>query len=388
MPITMDGKSRDLTRRDLLVQGLAFPFALQAMFASEARATILGVVPFLDDKLSPSTITEHGDKIIPFDLTRLMGWITPADQFYIRNHFAVPKVSNARDWSIRVGGNVRHAQQIGLDEFSEFPRVERVVTLECAGNSKRRNHGLVSNAKWTGVPLHAVLEKAGLQPNARNIVFHGADSGGRSARHFARALSIEQARRPEVMLATDMNDKPLPHDHGFPVRLIVPGWYGMAHVKWLERIEVIDTPFDGMYQTTHYVNKRAISSDSDAVWKPEPITKIPVKSIVATVLRDYHAVGNLYQVSGVVWGGHTPIQAVNITIDGSTHRHSATLQPHTHPFAWTRWSYQWGNQISGIHTLASRGIDRAGHRQPSERSSRLRGPYQHDEIILRRVKLS
>ena len=248
------------TRRDILRHGLALPFSLQALFASGTRAATVGVLPFLDDKLNPSTVTADEDKIIPFDLTRLTSWITPADQFYIRNHFAVPKLRDARDWSIRVEGNVRHPQYLAFDQFSAFPRVERIVTLECAGNSKRQNHGLVSNAKWFGIPLNAVLKKVGLQPNARNIVFHGADSSGNGARHFARALSIEQAMRSEVMLAMEMNGKPLPLDHGFPVRLIVPGWYGMAHVKWLIRIEVIDRPFDGRYQSTFYVNRRAMSS--------------------------------------------------------------------------------------------------------------------------------
>lgn len=379
---------RDITRRDLLVAGLTLPVSLQLFLASGARAATAGILPFLDDKLNPNTITENKDKIIPFDLTRLTSSITPTDQFYIRNHFAVPHVSNAGEWMIRVEGKVRHAQRISFGQLGEFPRVERMVTLECAGNSKRRNHGLVSNATWTGVPLRVLLEKVGLKPDATHIVFHGADSGGRNTNHFSRALSVEQAMRPEVMLATEMNGKPLPRDHGFPVRLIVPGWYGMAHVKWLERIEVIDTPYDGRYQTTFYVNKRAMTSGDDMVWQPEPVTTIPVKSIVARVQRDYHATGNVYQVSGAAWGGNAPIKSVEVNIDEDTRWRSATLQSHNHPFAWTRWLYQWTNTNSGIHTLVSRGIDRTGHRQPAERSSRLRGPYQNDEIILRRVKFS
>ncbi len=379
---------RDITRRDLLVAGLTLPVSLQLFLASGAHAATVGVLPFLDDKADPNTITEAEDKIIPFDLTRLTSWITPADQFYIRNHFAAPNIFNAGDWIIHLEGKVQHSQQIPFDQLGEFPRVERMVTLECAGNSKRRNHGLVSNAKWTGVPLRVLLERVGLKPDATHIVFHGADSGGSDAHHFSRALSVEQAMRPEVMLATEMNGKPLPRDHGFPVRLIVPGWYGMAHVKWLERIEVINKPFDGMYQATFYVNQRAISSGDNMVWQSEPITTIPVKSIVARVQRDYHASGNVYQVSGVVWGGDAPIKSLEVNIDEDTRWHLVALQPHRDPFAWTRWSYQWENPISGIHKLVSRGIDRSGHRQPEERSSRLRGPYQHDEMILRRVKLS
>ena len=234
------------------------------------------------------------------------------------------------------------------------------------------------------LPIYVVK----LTPNATHVVFHGADAGDKPGRHFARALTIEQAMRPEVMLATEMNGEPLPPDHGFPVRLIVPDWYGMAHVKWLERIEVIDRPFDGLYQTTFYVNKRRVGRGGDVIWQPEPITKIPVKSIVARVQRDYHATGNVYQISGAVWGGDTPIKSVDITINEDTRWHPVTLHSHSDPFAWTRWSYQWKNPISGIHTLASRGIDRSGHRQPAERSSRIRGPYQHDEMILRRVNLS
>lgn len=185
-----------------------------------------------------------------------------------------------------------------------------------------------------------------------------------------------------------MNGKPLPRDHGFPVRLIVPGWYGMAHVKWLERIEVINKPFDGMYQTTFYVNQRTISSGDNMVWQSEPITTIPVKSIVARVQRDYHATGNVYQIGGAVWGGNTPIKSVDINIDEETPWYPVTLQPRRNPFAWTRWSYQWRNPISGIHKLVSHGIDHAGKVQPIELSALFRCPYQHDEVILRRVNLS
>lgn len=380
--------NQSITRRNFLAAGITLPVSLRLFSASGARASTVAALHFLDDKRNPSTITENKEKIVPFDLTRLTHWVTPADQFYIRNHFAIPNIPNSHDWVIRVEGNVRRAQQISFNQLREFSCVERMVTLECAGNSKHRNHGLVSNAKWAGVPLRAVLERVGLKPGATHVVFHGADSSGSDAHHFSRALSVQQAIQPEVMLATEMNGKPLPRDHGFPVRLIVPGWYGMAHVKWLERIEVINKPFDGIYQTTHYVNKRAMVLGDDLEWKSEPITTIPVKSIVARVQREYHAAGNIYQISGAVWGGGSPIKSVDINIDEGTRWHPVRLYLHRDPFAWTRWSYQWKNPISGIHTLTSRGIGSAGHRQPLERSLRLRGPYQHDEIILRRVKIS
>ncbi len=137
----MSEQPSKFSRRDVLLQGLALPSTLQLLFTSGVHAATVGVVPFLDDKPNPSTITEHADKIIPFDLTRLTSWITPADHFYIRNHFAVPKRGNTRDWNIRVEGNVRHPERIAVEQLSTFPRVERIVTLECAGNSKRRNPG-------------------------------------------------------------------------------------------------------------------------------------------------------------------------------------------------------------------------------------------------------
>ena len=377
-----------LTRRDVLVRGLSFPVFLRVLHSSSVRASIVDSLPFLDDKPNPNTITEDGDKIIPFDLARLTSWVTPVDEFYVRNHFPAPKISSARDWVIHVSGSVRRAQKISLDQLKDFPHIEQVVTLECAGNSSHRNHGLVSNAKWRGVPLRMLLEKVGLQSNAAHVVFYGADMGGHDTHHFSRALSVDQAMYSENMLATEMNGNPLPQDHGFPVRLIVPGWYGMAHVKWLERIEVIDRPFDGRYQTTFYVNKRAMLSGENMAWKPEPITKIPVKSIVTRVHRDYLVAGNIYRVSGVVWGGDTPIESVEINIDDDAHWNPAILQHHRNPFAWTLWSYHWMNPSVAVHTLVSRATDHSGRRQPTKRSSRLRGPYQYDEVVRRQVSLS
>ncbi len=384
----MFGQPSKLTRRDILIGGLALPFSLQFLLTSGARASTIGALPFLDDKRHSNTITEDEDKIVPFDLTRLTHWITPSSQFYIRNHFAVPPVSDANDWIIKVQGNVRHPQNISFTQLGRFSRVEQVVTLECAGNSKHRNHGLVSNARWAGVPLKTVLERVHLAPDATHVVFHGADAATEGKRHFSRALTIEQATHPAVMLATEMNGEPLPPDHGFPVRLIVPGWYGMAHVKWLERIELISRPFNGPYQTTFYVNKRRVGRGDDVIWKSSPITKIPVKSIVARIQRDYHSKGNIYKVSGAIWGGNRPINAVNVHINDDNQWHTATLAENSDPFAWTLWSYQWDNPLPGLHHLMSRGIDHSGNVQPIKRSTHLRGPYQHDEVIFRRVNLS
>jgi len=375
----------------VLSGGIALPFALQALLDSEVQGTVLGPIPFLDDRANPNTITEDADTIIPFDLTRLKSWVTPEDKFYIRNHFPIPKVSNASDWNISVNGHVKHKQRLLFGELQALPHVEHFVTLECAGNSKRRNHGLVSNAKWSGVPVSVILENVGLKSTATHVVFRGKDSSAAGGDSFARSLSISEVMRPEVILATKMNDKPLPPEHGFPVRLIVPGWYGMAHVKWLDEIEVIDRPFHGKYQTTFYVNQLKSSVEglgSEEAWRPSLITKIPVKSLIARVQRNYHKVGNVYQISGAVWGGHSPIRSVYIKIKGSSDWSPVVLKSHNHLFAWTLWSYEWRDPTLGNHSLLSRGIDGKGLHQPARRSSRVRGPYENVEIVTRRVNIS
>tara|TARA_B100000315_G_scaffold255382_1_gene298594 strand:+ start:8155 stop:9324 length:1170 start_codon:yes stop_codon:yes gene_type:complete len=374
-----------LTRRNVLLGGLILPFSIKSLFASHAHST---TIPFLDDTFNPSIITKNKDKIIPFTLTHLTHWITPTDQFYIRNHFAVPDVSDTDQWIIHIHGRVQRSHDLSFAQLSDFSHVDQVVTLECAGNSKHRNHGLVSNARWTGVPLRTVLDRVQVTPDATHVVFHGADTDTEKNRHFSRALTIKQAMQSEVMLATKMNGAPLPPDHGFPIRLIVPGWYGMAHVKWLKRIELISHPFDGRYQTTFYVNKRRTDRGSAVLWTPEPITKIPVKSIIARIQYDQYSQGTVYQASGAIWGGNRPTTSIHVHINDASQWKEATLHEPSDPFAWTLWSYQWNNPLPGPHKLMSRGTDHAGNIQPIKRSTHLYGPYQHDEVIVRRVHLS
>src|SRR4051812_44501796 len=240
-----------VSRRALIAGLTALPIAYRTAFTSIAG-----------EPESPEfVIREREPQNLESDFSRLDSFITPTDQFYIRNHFAIPKL-DPQSWRLKVEGAVRSPLDLTYDELRKMPSETKPVTLECAGNGRvfltpkvdgaQWQLGAIGNAEWTGVPLAAVLERAGLDPKAIDVVFEGADSGdvakpSRPAKpfHFARSVPIPLARDGGILLAYKMNGQPLPEAHGFPLRAIVPGWYGMASVKWLTRIVVTDQPFQG-----------------------------------------------------------------------------------------------------------------------------------------------
>ncbi len=308
---------------------------------------------------------------------------TSADLFYVRNHFPIPEIS--RSHRILVEGCVARPFEIGLDELRALPSRSITATLECAGNSRTflvpRQSGVawhlgaVSTATWTGVSLAALLDRAKPGAGAVEVLLEGADQGeltgepspkppGRIS--FARSIPLEKARRDEVLLAFQMNGRDLLPEHGFPVRAVVPGYYGMASVKWLSKVRVLDQPFQGYWQTTEYAYW---DRGSTGLPVRRPLFEMRVKSMIARpVLHESIPAGSVCRIVGAAWAGESEIDRVEVSTDGGETWGDARLIDPVSRFAWSRWDFSW--QVpsrKGRYTLLSRATDTAGRRQPGAR---------------------
>jgi DMSO/TMAO reductase YedYZ molybdopterin-dependent catalytic subunit len=309
------------------------------------------------------------------DLRTLTDWATPNDQFYAFHQTTTPQV-DAASFRLRIGGLVERPRQLSLSEIMARPdRRDEAVTLECSGNSTRptRMAGLLSNGVWTGVPLAAVLTECGVKPEAREVVFLGADlerekkfqAGNREyeAPH-GRSVYVQDALAPEALLAFHLNGQPLPAKNGFPLRLILPGWFGMTQIKWLSRIEVIDRRYEGQHQVRNYLSLRAVETPDGPIWLDQSISRTHLKSLVARVTRRAAGGGWTYRISGPAWGGRVPIDRVDVRIDHGPWQ-PATLDPETGKYAWRLWSLAANDLAPGVHTVVSRAIDVNGTVQPT-----------------------
>jgi DMSO/TMAO reductase YedYZ molybdopterin-dependent catalytic subunit len=316
---------------------------------------------------------------MPFGV--LESFVTPTEGFYIRCHFPIPKI-NDKEWRLRVEGRVARPFEMTMDELRKMPAHTVMATLECAGNSRvflvpkvkgvQWELGAVGNAEWTGVRLRDVLERAQISDSAQEVVFEGADNGTiadlpRPAGkvNFARSVPVEKAM-DDVLLAFAMNGEPLPAAHGFPLRAIVPGWYGMASVKWLQRLIVTDQPFNGYYQSIDY-----------AYWKRDengpvlvPLAEMQVKAEIARPGNDEVISANSkYDVRGAAWTAAGVVTKVEISCDGGKSWSEATLNGDATENAWRLWEFEWVAPAPGSYTLMARATDSRGRVQPLERNA-------------------
>lgn len=301
--------------------------------------------------------------------------VTPVGLHYLLNHFDVPYVPNAADWRVRVGGRVRKQLSLSLADLQALPHRTQRVTMECAGNGRANvpkrwrsqpwMYEAVGTSEWTGTPLRNVLEMAGLEPDTVEVSFVGIDSGFDKVLHeYGRSLKPDMALNEDVMLVWAMNGAPLLPQHGFPLRLIVPGWYGMASVKWLNRIEALATPYQGHQQVGTYHYK--VDADDPGI----PVTHIRVKSLmVPPGIPDWYTRQRLVEagsvtVHGRAWSGNgVPIAKVEVAVDGQWQ--SAEVDPKPSRYAWQSWKYQW-QAMPGMYELACRATDANGEVQPLE----------------------
>ncbi len=304
----------------------------------------------------------------------LIGGVMPSARFYVRNHFPVPAL-DASSWRLDVSGLVERPLSLSLRDLRNLGSQRRVVTLECAGNGRsflsppvegeKWGLGAVSTAEWTGVPLVEVLDRAGVKTAAREIVFRGADRGNVSGRsepvRFERSLKLDDARDAEALLAYAMNGEPLPVQHGHPLRLVVPGWYGVASVKWLTQIEAVGQPFSGYFQAEKYWYEW---NHAGGVAR-EPVTLQRVRAVITEPGPDQEREAGELIVRGVAWSGAAPIARVEVSIGGG-HWQAARLLGERQRHSWQWWELSTRADRPGRIGLRARATDLAGRTQPEQ----------------------
>jgi DMSO/TMAO reductase YedYZ molybdopterin-dependent catalytic subunit len=331
-------------------------------FAEEAAGE--EPIPFLDaEKLKPAK-----GGMVDWNELASDEWLTPNKRIYHVSHYGVAQVK-AEEHKLSLTGLFDKPITLTVDQIKSRPRIERVLTLECGGNGAGDQFcGAVANAKWAGTPLAPILKEAGLKEDAVEVAFFGADKGKEKIRnndveqHFARALSIRNALREDVFLCYEMNGEPLTQGHGFPLRLVVPGWYGIAWVKWLTTIEARERALMTRFMAKDYVTLRGEpQADGKVIWKETSVGPMNVKSMTARAVRrkDGTVVFN-----GAAWTDGTPLKTVEVKIDDGEWQ-PATLAEQQ-KYCWTFWTYQWKDAKAGEHTVVSRATDAKGRVQPSE----------------------
>jgi DMSO/TMAO reductase YedYZ molybdopterin-dependent catalytic subunit len=302
------------------------------------------------------------------------GVVMPNAHFYVRNHFHVPSLDEST-WRLGVGGLVERPLSLSLEELTRMRSQTLVVTLECAGNGRSLleppvagepwDVGAVSTAEWTGVPLTEVLDRAGVKPAARDVLFRGADGGTVEGRrepiHFERSLELDVARESEALLAYAMNGEPLPIQHGYPLRLVVPGWYAVASVKWLAEIQLIDRTFDGYFQADKYQYEWQRNGEVSR----KPVTLQRVRSLITEPRAEEELEPGELLVRGVAWSGAAPIARVEVSL-GDGPWHEARLVGERGRHSWQWWELIARVDGPGTIALRARATDLAGHTQPNE----------------------
>jgi DMSO/TMAO reductase YedYZ molybdopterin-dependent catalytic subunit len=300
------------------------------------------------------------------------GAIMPNGRFYLRNHFDLPRLDGDA-FRLRVAGLVERPLELSMRELRNLPSESRVVTLECAGNGRSLfdppvpgevwNLGAVSTAEWTGAPLAEVLERAGVRPGASHAVFRGADGGLLDELdvpiRYERGLRLDDIRQSGAMLAYEMNGEPLSAPHGYPLRLIAPGWYAVASVKWLTEIEVTERPLVAHYQTDkyHYEWTR------DGRAAREPVGLMNVRALIAEPDPGARVPAGETAIRGVAWSGAGPISRVEVSLNGGAWQAARLLgEPRTG--AWQWWELITRLDRPGALTLRARATDAAGRTQP------------------------
>ncbi len=305
----------------------------------------------------------------------LESYITPIDRFFVRSHHYVPSVDPAA-WRLQVNGKVATALNLTMEELKKLPRVELVSVLECAGNGRalyepsmaglQWTYGSIGNGRWAGVRLADVLKKAGAQPGAVEVLFDGADVPVGKQPDFQRGIPFNKAMDPNTILAYEMNGEALPKEHGFPLRVIVPGWAGDCWVKWITRIEVRDTDSEGFYMKTAYRHPGKGVPPGTAVdpAQMKPVTTLQIKSIIASH-TDGQDIGLVPQkLRGAAWSDESPVAVVEVSTDGGRQWRPARLGKDAARFGWRQWEQDWTPPQAAFYSVMVRARNAAGENQP------------------------
>lgn len=359
-----------IPRREFIIQGsaalasLAFLYSQFAhAFPSRAGET---VIPWLDKPAPNPVPAVIQNQLVWEDMD---SWVTPNDKFFSIAHFDRPTI-DANAWNLEIDGLVKKPLSLSLADLKARPRHEVVFTMECSGN-----HGLpfftggIGNAHWAGTPLAAILEEAGVKENGIEVVFWGTDVGDialkddtrdvKMHQNFARSMSLADAMSPNNILCYEMNGAALPEPNGFPLRLIAPGWYGIANVKWLKRVEIRNARFMSLLMGRNYVTIREEEHNGETVWAETSVGRGLLKSAPARVTRSDAG----YRISGAAWGA--PIAKVEVKVDDGPWLEAMIDSTEEAQFAWKVWFLDWKDPSKGEHTVTSRATDMAGQIQPA-----------------------
>jgi DMSO/TMAO reductase YedYZ molybdopterin-dependent catalytic subunit len=387
----MSMKAPLVSRREVLIRGSAGLALLHAPWFVQALPNRPGeeIVPWMDQ---PGTNPSGGvvENLQPWE-DLASSFLTPNDKFFRVSHYDKPTLDDKK-WKLEIVGLVKKPMTLALPALRALSRREVVYTIECGGN-----HGFpwftsgIGNAKWGGTPLAPLLKQAGVMERGSEVVFWGADSGTETIRdmkltqHFARSMSLADAMSPHNLLCYEMNGAALPQPHGAPVRLVAPGWYGIANVKWLTRIEVRDTRYMGRFMARDYVTIR--EEEHNGVIEPveTSVGRTLLKSAPGKVTRK----GGEHRIVGVAWG--RPIARVDVQIDGGPWQQAAIDRGDQSRFAWSFWSIDWRNAAPGEHTITSRAVDAGGQVQPAmddPRIARKKTYWESNGQVTRRVRIA
>jgi len=353
-----------LTRRDMLTRSAAFaalafansPLSAFSFGKLEEGATL---VPFLDKQGGKNGITWE-------NVTR---WITSNPDVYVVQHYGPPKIDHA-EWHLEIGGLVRKPRQLTLADLKNRRRKTITATIECSGNNSSAGFmGAIANVRWTGTPLAPLLKECEPFKRGIEVGFFGADTAKDTDRnkkeyeaHFSRGLHMTDAIRDDILLCYEMNNEPLSVSHGAPLRLVVPGWFGIAWVKWLSRIEVLDRRVMSKYMAREYVTVRGEERDDKTIWRETSIGPMLVKSMIGRAMKLKDGTVRLH---GAAWSDGTPLAKVEVKIDDGPWQPATLDKKRQEKFCWQFWSFDWKKPVAGEHTLVSRATDAEGRSQPA-----------------------
>jgi DMSO/TMAO reductase YedYZ molybdopterin-dependent catalytic subunit len=319
---------------------------------------------------------------------KLSEWLTPQDQVFSIQHYGIPKV-DAATYELEIAGLVDHPRKLSIEMLKSLPRQDQFMTLECSGNGSAPGFmNAVYNGRWTGTPLLPILKECGIQPRANEVVFFGHDRQAETLRKgtpreltvevpFGRSMSLDDAMHLNLLLAYELNGAPLARRNGAPLRLIVPGWYGIANVKWLRRIEIRDRRYMNRFMGRDYVTVRGERHGNEIVFVESSVTRMNLKSVISRVTRGA-TTGNKIPLKayGAVWGDGTPITKVEVQLDSGDWRKATLDQAPLETYSWRFFSIELGAVEQGKHTVVSRAIDINGRIQPTA---------QEDEVALKKT---
>jgi sulfite oxidase len=360
-----------ISRRGFLTDAAKLAIAL-GVSRSLPLSTILAQTGTPSSKL---IVRSENPQDLETPINLLDTWITPNDLFYVRSHIYTPKVDMGT-WRLQIDGEVNQPLSLTLDELKKYSESMQVVTLECSGNGRafyeptlagaQWEKGAVGNARWTGVRLADVLKHAGVKPGAKFITIDGADVPMGKVPDFIRSLPMEKAMHPDTLLALEMNGEPIPISHGFPLRLIAPGWTGNNSVKWVTHITVANQPTDAFFYKTAYRYPTMPVAPGASVDPANmiPLTTLAVKSSITAPSPGAQLKAGPVTVKGIAYAGEADIVAVDVSTDlGATWKPAALGRDHAR-YAWRLWEHTWTAGNPGSYLIMSRARDSTGRVQP------------------------